>query len=278
MDEELRTASYKVGLAINLSKTKVMFNRNVAIQPIMTGNVALDQVDRYTYLGQLISIHRDWEPEVRQRVALGWQAFGRLNNVWRSKLSLCLKRKVSWVRQSDYHILTVGKFTYAADERFSAFHRPDTDDWLLEIKYPKTSDSGTYECQVSTEPMKSLEVYLKVIVARAMIRGSPDLFVKRGSSMNLQCIVSPPSALQDYVFWYHNQKVINYDNMGGSSRVKVDTPSDFSTVSTLTISDIDVKDSGNYTCKPSTAIKASIRLHVLDANGNILFYYIALLL
>ncbi|KAG1685464.1 Glutamyl aminopeptidase [Nymphon striatum] len=45
------------------------------------------------YLGQLISIHRDWEPEVRRRVALGWQAFGRLNNVWHSKLPLCLKRK-----------------------------------------------------------------------------------------------------------------------------------------------------------------------------------------
>ncbi|KAG1652893.1 putative uncharacterized transposon-derived protein F52C9.6 [Nymphon striatum] len=93
MVEELRTASSKVGLEINLSKTKVMFNRNVEIQPIMTGNVALDQVDRYIYLGQLISIHRDWEPEVRRRVALGWQAFGRLNNVWSSKLPLCLKRK-----------------------------------------------------------------------------------------------------------------------------------------------------------------------------------------
>lgn len=104
-----------------------------------------------------------------------------------------------------------------------------------------------------------------------MIRGSPDLFVKRGSSMNLQCIVSPPSALQDYVFWYHNRKVINYDNMGDGSRVQVDTPSDFSTVSTLTITDIDVKDSGNYTCKPSTAIEASIRLHVLDANGKLSF-------
>ncbi|KAG1668286.1 Neurotrophin 1 [Nymphon striatum] len=93
MVEELRTASNKVGLEINLSKTKVMFNRNVEIQPIMTENVALDQVDRYTYLRQLISIHRDWEPEVRRRGALGWQAFGRLNNVWRSKLPLCLKRK-----------------------------------------------------------------------------------------------------------------------------------------------------------------------------------------
>ncbi|KAG1657693.1 Polycystic kidney disease protein 1-like 2 [Nymphon striatum] len=45
-----------------------MFKRNVEIQPIMTGNVALDQVDRYTYLE-----HRDWEPEVRRRVALETQ-------------------------------------------------------------------------------------------------------------------------------------------------------------------------------------------------------------
>ncbi|KAG1664947.1 putative uncharacterized transposon-derived protein F52C9.6 [Nymphon striatum] len=77
MVEELRTASNKVDLEINLSKTKVMFNRNVEIQPIMTGNVALDQVDRYTYLGQLISIHRDWEPEVRRRVALAHNVPGQ---------------------------------------------------------------------------------------------------------------------------------------------------------------------------------------------------------
>ncbi|KAG1652702.1 Cyclin-dependent kinase 14 [Nymphon striatum] len=111
MVEELRTASSKVGLEINLSKTKIMFNRNVEIQPIMTGNVALDQVDRYIYLGQLISIHRDWEPEVRRRVALGWQAFGRLNNVWSSKLHLCLKRKV--YDQCFLSVLTYGSETWA---------------------------------------------------------------------------------------------------------------------------------------------------------------------
>ncbi|KAG1690280.1 Peripheral plasma membrane protein CASK [Nymphon striatum] len=36
----------------------------------------LNVIDGYTYLGQLISIHRDWEPEVRRRVDLGvhlWQ-------------------------------------------------------------------------------------------------------------------------------------------------------------------------------------------------------------
>lgn len=80
--------------------------------------------------------------------------------------------------------------------------------------------------------------------------------------MNLQCVVDPPSALQDYVFWSHNDKVINYDNLNG--RVQVNTPSEFRTISTLSISNIDASDSGNYTCKPSKAESASIRLHVLD--------------
>ncbi|KAG1653546.1 hypothetical protein GQR58_025497 [Nymphon striatum] len=56
-------------------------------------NVASYYFEKICLPGQLISIHRDWEPEVKRRVALGWQAFGRLNNVWRSKLPLCLKRK-----------------------------------------------------------------------------------------------------------------------------------------------------------------------------------------
>ncbi|KAG1666210.1 Kelch-like protein 10 [Nymphon striatum] len=61
MVEELTTASNKVDFEINLSKTKVIFNKNVEMRPIMTGIVALDHVDRYTYLEQLISIHKDWE-------------------------------------------------------------------------------------------------------------------------------------------------------------------------------------------------------------------------
>ncbi|KAG1665136.1 hypothetical protein GQR58_019525 [Nymphon striatum] len=90
MVEELRTASNKVGLEINLSKTKVMFNRNGDIQPIMTGNVALDQVDRYTYLGQLISIHRDWEPEGwRRKWIMAEAMFNLVSGQMAVKFSFC---------------------------------------------------------------------------------------------------------------------------------------------------------------------------------------------
>ncbi|KAG1667441.1 putative uncharacterized transposon-derived protein F52C9.6 [Nymphon striatum] len=104
MVEELSTASNKVGLEINLSKTKVMFNRNVEIQPIMTENMALYQVDRYIYLGQLISIHRDWEPEVKRRVALvsygaeSWTFSKEVIRRIRAFEGWCYRRvlKISW--------------------------------------------------------------------------------------------------------------------------------------------------------------------------------------
>ncbi|KAG1701713.1 hypothetical protein GQR58_004728 [Nymphon striatum] len=53
---------------------------------------------------------RDWEPEIRQHITLGWQDFGHLNNVWRSKLSLleaegvrpmCPASTNVWVRDLD---------------------------------------------------------------------------------------------------------------------------------------------------------------------------------
>ncbi|KAG1680216.1 Ras-related protein Rab6 [Nymphon striatum] len=54
--------------------------------------IGIDFLSKTMYLEDrtLISIQR----EVRRRVALVWQAFGRLNNVWHNKLPLCLKQKV----------------------------------------------------------------------------------------------------------------------------------------------------------------------------------------
>ncbi|XP_035222039.1 uncharacterized protein LOC118194936 [Stegodyphus dumicola] len=72
-------------------------------------------------------------------------------------------RVVSWVRQKDLHILTVGKYTYTTDQRYTSIHRDDSDDWTLEIKYTQKKDAGIYECQISTEPKLSLAIQLNVV-------------------------------------------------------------------------------------------------------------------
>ena len=71
--------------------------------------------------------------------------------------------QVSWIRHRDLHILTVGRFTYTADPRHKSHYNPSRDEWVLEIKRARRSDSGRYECQISTQPVRSFFVELHVV-------------------------------------------------------------------------------------------------------------------
>nr|XP_045591695.1 zwei Ig domain protein zig-8-like [Procambarus clarkii] len=72
-------------------------------------------------------------------------------------------KTVSWIRHRDTHILTVGSFTYTSDHRFSALHREGTNEWTLQIRHPVVDDTGLYECQVSTKPIRAYLVSLEVV-------------------------------------------------------------------------------------------------------------------
>ncbi|XP_015794829.1 lachesin, partial [Tetranychus urticae] len=177
-------------------------------------------------------------------------------------------RTVSWVRQKDLHILTVGRYTYTSDQRFTCIHLDDSDDWTLEIKYVQKDDAGIYECQVSTEPKMSLSIKLGVVAAKAIIPEGPELFVEVGVTVNLTCLISEPSSSPPvYVFWYHDGTVINYDSPRGGD-IKVTTDRSSSAVSRLTIIESRPSDSGEYSCKPSYADFANATLHVVAASSS----------
>lgn len=71
--------------------------------------------------------------------------------------------QVSWIRHRDIHILTVGGYTYTSDQRFQANYHAQTDEWILQIKWAQKRDSGIYECQISTQPVRSYFVNLNVV-------------------------------------------------------------------------------------------------------------------
>ncbi|XP_068203762.1 uncharacterized protein [Palaemon carinicauda] len=71
-------------------------------------------------------------------------------------------RSVTWMRGRDLHILTVGPVTYSADDRFQVLHSSETDDWTLHVQYSQPRDSGTYKCQVNSDPKIARNVYLSV--------------------------------------------------------------------------------------------------------------------
>uniref|UniRef100_T1HC90 Ig-like domain-containing protein n=1 Tax=Rhodnius prolixus TaxID=13249 RepID=T1HC90_RHOPR len=68
-----------------------------------------------------------------------------------------------------------------------------------------------------------------------------------------------------YVLWYHNSKMINYDTSRGG--VQVRTEQGQKTESHLTIHDSKYSDSGNYTCSASNTQPAYI--HVFVSEGNV---------
>ncbi|XP_060526820.1 zwei Ig domain protein zig-8 [Cylas formicarius] len=170
-------------------------------------------------------------------------------------------RTVSWVRHRDIHLLTVGRYTYTSDQRFEALHTPHTDEWTLRIRYPQKKDSGIYECQISTTPPVGHPVYLTIVEPITEILGSPELFINMGSTINLTCVVQyapePPT-----ITWSHNSQVINFDSpRGGISLV---TEKGLTTTSRLLIQKAVQKDSGLYSCTPSNANSATVRVHILN--------------
>ncbi|XP_015833725.1 kin of IRRE-like protein 1 isoform X3 [Tribolium castaneum] len=196
-------------------------------------------------------------------------------------------KTVSWIRHRDIHILTVGSYTYTSDQRFQANHHPETDEWTLQIKWAQKRDAGIYECQISTQPVRSYFVNLNVVVSEvpagdepsrevankkncsscspvptAQILGGPDLHVDKGSTINLTCSIRFSPEPPAYIFWYHRDDVISYDsNRGG---VSVITEKGDVTTSFLLIQHADISDSGKYSCSPSNADVASVRVHVLN--------------
>ncbi|KAL7286545.1 hypothetical protein TKK_0019173 [Trichogramma kaykai] len=171
-------------------------------------------------------------------------------------------RTVSWVRHRDIHLLTVGTSTYTSDQRFVATHYPRTEDWTLQVKYPQQRDSGTYECQVSTTPPIGHFMHLSVVEPVTEILGDSDMYINRGSTMNLTCVVlhspEPPPA----IVWTHNTQEINYDSPRGG--VSVITEKGEQTTSYLLIQRAQAADSGKYTCHPSNANTKTVTVHVLN--------------
>ncbi|XP_060524378.1 neurotrimin isoform X2 [Cylas formicarius] len=176
--------------------------------------------------------------------------------------------EVSWIRRRDWHILSSGVFTYTNDERFQILHAEGSDDWTLQIKYVQKRDNGTYECQVSnSHGLTSHFVNLQIVVPEATIQGSRsgEHHVDVGSVIDLVCVIEKSPTPPQYVFWYHNDRMINYDTARGG--IFVETTPGIRTQSRLTIRDTTDGDSGNYTCSASNTESASIYVFVSEGDN-----------
>lgn len=137
----------------------------------------------------------------------------------------------------------------------------DFQDWIMMIKHVQANDTGSYECQVTTDEggILSHQVELKVETPEAFILADEEYHIDTGSSLSLVCIIEKATEPPAYVFWYHNDRMVNYDSERG---ISVSTTPGRRTHSQLSIKKAVVSDSGNYTCAPARSLPASIQVFV----------------
>ncbi|KAJ9585993.1 hypothetical protein L9F63_020357, partial [Diploptera punctata] len=103
------------------------------------------------------------------------------------------------------------------------------------------------------------------------ILGGPDLFINKGSTINLTCLVRYAPEPPPLMLWSHNREVINFDSpRGGISLVTEKGPV---TTSRLLIQKAIPSDTGLYTCDPSNANPASVRVHILNGEHPAAMYH-----
>uniref|UniRef100_A0A1B6CMM9 Ig-like domain-containing protein n=1 Tax=Clastoptera arizonana TaxID=38151 RepID=A0A1B6CMM9_9HEMI len=176
------------------------------------------------------------------------------------------ERTVSWVRRRDWHILTSGLLTYTNDERFQVVHSEKTENWDLQIKFVQKRDSGKYECQVGTGRGTISHYFnLHVVVPSAFILGSGEYHIGEGSSISLVCIIENSPIPPQYVYWYHNERMINYDSGRG---VTVNTEPGLKTHSRLVVNQVTRADTGNYTCGAPNSEPDTIYVFVSKEGDN----------
>ena len=71
MLNELNRESNKLGMKINMKKTKVMYNEYANIIPVHVGTQEVEKVNDYVYLGQLVTMKNDKSDEIQRRIAAG---------------------------------------------------------------------------------------------------------------------------------------------------------------------------------------------------------------
>lgn len=121
----------------------------------------------------------------------------------------------------------------------------------------KVKNIAVLQLQVTSHPVQRNFARLKITEAYSIIPGAPDLHVKQGSSLRLECQLMAATEKPLYVFWYRQDRMINYEEPGVDVKLMPNG-------SILTVNKTKLIHNGNYTCEPSNARATSVMVHVIE--------------
>ncbi|RVE53571.1 hypothetical protein evm_001712 [Chilo suppressalis] len=167
--------------------------------------------------------------------------------------------RVAWIKSDSKAILAIHTNMVALNPRLSVTYN-NHNTWKLHVSNVQANDSGTYMCQVNTDPMKSQMGYLSVVIPPDIVdtvaEGST---AQEGGSVRLTCTATgePPPT----VMWRreHNRPIVFRHDGGRERRVVSSYRGE-----TLELLHVQRTDMGAYYCIASNGVPPTVsrRYHV----------------
>ncbi|XP_032571989.1 lachesin isoform X2 [Drosophila sechellia] len=163
--------------------------------------------------------------------------------------------RVAWIKSDSKAILGIHTHMVSLNPRLSVTHNGHNT-WKLHISRVQINDSGSYMCQVNTDPMKSLSGYLDVVVPPDILNHpehNPEEGVcQEGGSISLLCSVT--GVPRPKVLWRREagkEIILRTDGRDKTGLKSVEGER-------LVLTNVHRSDMGEYNCIASNGIPPSV--------------------
>ncbi|XP_045496304.1 lachesin-like [Colias croceus] len=167
--------------------------------------------------------------------------------------------RVAWIKSDSKAILAIHTNMVALNPRLSVTYN-NHNTWKLHVSNVQASDSGTYMCQVNTDPMKSQMGHLSVLIPPDIVDTATEgSSAREGGSIRLTCTATGVPA--PTVLWRReNHQPIVFRHDGGREKKVLDNFKGES----LELSHVQRADMGAYYCIASNGVPPTVsrRYHV----------------
>ncbi|XP_024082123.1 lachesin-like isoform X2 [Cimex lectularius] len=166
--------------------------------------------------------------------------------------------KVAWIKSDSKAILAIHTHLVAHNNRLSVTHNGHNT-WKLKVSNVQKNDSGTYMCQINTDPMRSQMGHLEVVIPPDVLNedGGDDHVTTEGGSIRLRCRAT--GIPEPKVTWRREDSrniIIRHD---GSSKEVVRTFEG----ELLELSNIQRTEMGSYLCIASNGVPPSVSKRII---------------
>ncbi|XP_046576648.1 zwei Ig domain protein zig-8-like isoform X1 [Haliotis rubra] len=178
-------------------------------------------------------------------------------------------KQVSWYRQHEEHILTIGDMTWVRNSNIIVDYREfdnDVTHWNLSISKAQPEDEGTYICEIIDKKKQILHVRLRVLDPpdyRPEIQIYGKEYVDLGEEVRLICNATGGDLIPEDIDWFKDGDIVDSTRFRNVIITKYRSLKDQALVSELIIDRSRGEDSGTYICRSSENLIDSMEVTVL---------------